>query len=353
MKKKRDLTADYVRSIAMLLVIMGHTIANSNLTGYENSLLFKIIWVLQMPLFMLISGYVTYFAKPMESFHDLVKYIGKKSLTLLLPWAVWTIGVRGFLLGGWTVHNFLQKINHLLWHMDSGYWFLTSLWSIQMLWGIAVFVCRKAFPGNTLSKAFFTAAVTALLSSVLLITGFFAGFSFFGIKLSCYYLPFFLLGCVFPYFRSAVSSKKGYALWERIIICALLIVSSCLVISRNFYTTEDSVSIIFTRIICSISGCAVLAYCAHYLQSVHFRKEKTALLWIGSHTLELYLCHNLFIGIIDGGGAMLNSVTGAAVALANFCITLLLASAAAAALGWNRFTRLIFFGKYSAAVKAQ
>lgn len=50
---------------------------------------------------------------------------------------------------------------------------------------------------------------------------------------------------------------------------------------------------------------------------------------------------------------MLNSVTGAAVALANFCITLLLASAAAAALGWNRFTRLIFFGKYSAAVKAQ
>ena len=123
MKKKRDLTADYVRSIAMLLVIMGHTIANSNLTGYENSLLFKIIWVLQMPLFMLISGYVTNFAKPMESFRDLVKYIGKKSLTLLLPWAVWTIGVRGFLLGGWTVHNFLQKINHLLWHMDSGYCF--------------------------------------------------------------------------------------------------------------------------------------------------------------------------------------------------------------------------------------
>lgn len=77
-----------------------------------------------------------------------------------------------------------------------------------MLWGIAEFVCRKAFPGNALSKAFFTAAVTALLSSVLLITGFFAGFSFFGIKLSCYYLPFFLLGCVFPHFRSALRGKR-------------------------------------------------------------------------------------------------------------------------------------------------
>ena len=52
MKKKRDLSADYLRAIAMLLVVMGHTIANSNLTGYENSLLFKIIWALQMPLFM-------------------------------------------------------------------------------------------------------------------------------------------------------------------------------------------------------------------------------------------------------------------------------------------------------------
>lgn len=34
MKKKRDLSADYLRAIAMLLVVMGHTIANSNLTGY-------------------------------------------------------------------------------------------------------------------------------------------------------------------------------------------------------------------------------------------------------------------------------------------------------------------------------
>lgn len=61
MKKKRDLSADYLRAIAMLLVVMGHTIANSNLTDYENSLLFKIIWALQMPLFMVVSGYVTFF----------------------------------------------------------------------------------------------------------------------------------------------------------------------------------------------------------------------------------------------------------------------------------------------------
>ena len=353
MKKKRDLSADYLRAIAMLLVVMGHTIANSNLTGYENSLLFKIIWALQMPLFMVVSGYVTFFAKPMASFHDLVKYIQKKSLTLLFPWGVWTIGVRGFLLGGWTAHNFLQKIIHLLWHMDSGYWFLTSLWSIQMLWGIAEFVCRKAFPGNALSKAFFTAAVTALLSSVLLITGFFAGFSFFGIKLSCYYLPFFLLGCVFPHFRSALSGKKGYALWERMLVCVLLIVFSFLLFSYNFYTAGDSVLTILMRIICSVSGCAVLAYCVHYLQSEHFRKEKTALLWIGSHTLELYLCHSLFLGIIDGGGAMLNSMAGTAVAIANFFITLLLSCAAAALLGWNRFTGLVFFGKFAVSNRAK
>ncbi|MCD7771860.1 MAG: acyltransferase family protein [Oscillospiraceae bacterium] len=58
----RNKNVDILRGIAMLMVILGHT-----MTGYtENSqdtLLFNIIWTLQMPLFILISGYVTKYSR--------------------------------------------------------------------------------------------------------------------------------------------------------------------------------------------------------------------------------------------------------------------------------------------------
>lgn len=113
-----------------------------------------------MPLIILISGWVTCYSKPITSAKALVRYIGKKSLAYLLPWFVWTIGIRGFLLGGWTIHNFSQKLISLLWHMDSGYRFLTSLWTIQILWGISSYLCRRAYPAHALRKAISIACIT-------------------------------------------------------------------------------------------------------------------------------------------------------------------------------------------------
>lgn len=53
------------------------------------------------------------------------------------------------------------------------------------------------------------------------------------------------------------------------------------------------------------------------------------------------------------GAAMLNSMAGTAAAIANFFITLLLSCAAAALLGWNRFTGLVFFGKFAVSNRAK
>ena len=58
MAKDRNQFVDIMRGIAMLLVVLGHTMTGCT-TGAEKSFLFNIVWSLQMPLFILISGYVT------------------------------------------------------------------------------------------------------------------------------------------------------------------------------------------------------------------------------------------------------------------------------------------------------
>lgn len=83
--KHRNESVDVIRGLAILMVILGHTISNNNIEGYENSIIFKIIWSLQMPLFMLISGYVTKYARPINSSKALTMYIARRTYSYLVP----------------------------------------------------------------------------------------------------------------------------------------------------------------------------------------------------------------------------------------------------------------------------
>lgn len=133
--------------------------------------------------------------------------------------------------------------------------------------------------------------------------------------------------------------------WKALSYVSLLYYFFFLVISRNFYTAEDTILNILERVICSLCGCAGLAYMVSYLSNRMPRRLKTALVWIESHTLELYLCHNLFVGLIDGRGMVLNSLKGAGIATVNFLLTLLLSAVLEALLGYGLYTELLFFGK--------
>ena len=62
--RTRNHSVDIVRGLAMLLVVLGHTISGT-CTGYENTFLLRVIWTLQMPMFFIISGYVTRYSKPL------------------------------------------------------------------------------------------------------------------------------------------------------------------------------------------------------------------------------------------------------------------------------------------------
>lgn len=136
----RNITIDVVRGFAMLLVVLGHTISGT-VKEYSNSLLFQAIWTLQMPLFIVISGYVTRYSRPIVDCSGLWKFIKKRTLAYLLPWGAWTIVVRGLIFG----QSNMLNIKNLLWHMDNGYWFLVTIWTISMIYGISDLLSNKWF----------------------------------------------------------------------------------------------------------------------------------------------------------------------------------------------------------------
>ena len=147
--ENRNQFVDIMRGIAMLLVVLGHTMTGCTVDS-QKSFLFNIIWSLQMPLFILISGFVTKYSRPISDGKGLWKYVKRRTVAYMLPWAVWSFLVRGIIFG----EDGFLNVKHLLWNMDSGYWFLATIWTISMIFGIASFIAERVSKENLLNCTF-------------------------------------------------------------------------------------------------------------------------------------------------------------------------------------------------------
>ena len=193
--ENRNQFVDIMRGIAMLLVVLGHTMTGCTVDS-QKSFLFNIIWSLQMPLFILISGFVTKYGRPISDGKGLWKYVKRRTVAYMLPWAVWSFLVRGIIFG----EDGFLNVKNLLWNMDSGYWFLATIWTISMIFGIASFIAERVSKENLLKKQ--TVLLGCYLVGMVLLVGIGAilGLSFFAIKLTLYYMPFYYAGFLYGQF---------------------------------------------------------------------------------------------------------------------------------------------------------
>ena len=236
----------------MLMVVLGHTISGC-VTEYSDTILFQAIWTLQMPLFIIISGYVTRYSHPIINGVELWRFVKKRTLAYLLPWLIWSIIVRGMVFGQSSFLDF----KYILWHMDSGYWFLATIWTISMIYGVADLLSNKWFKDkvtNVLSHL----AISGLGLIGLAVVGHFVGMSFFAIKLTLYYLPIYLIGYFYGQIQDWMKSIKN----ANNIINFVIIVSLGLWLSSisriDFFSGIDSSFMIIGRFITSILGCMAI-----------------------------------------------------------------------------------------------
>jgi peptidoglycan/LPS O-acetylase OafA/YrhL len=237
--------------------------------------------------------------------------------------SVWTFGIRGFLFGE---HDFFN-ISNLLWHMDNGYWFLISLWTITCLFTLAqwlsVFLCNNDLSGKriVITTAFYLIFMGALAGIGLLM-----GLSFFCIKLTLYYMPFFYAGYLFGQYQDRLLGMRHAKKWLDAVVSICVFVWLFLLKRYNLFNMSESVGGIFIRITASITGCiAICGFTSIRNKNGNIsQKFGGGVRWMGVHSLQIYLLHYLLLNMLKPEILpFVTTVQGASLVAINWTITIL------------------------------
>ncbi len=239
--------------------------------------------------------------------------------------------------------------------MDTGYWFLATIWTISMIYGVADLFSNKFFKEYLGSIALHIAF--CLVGFVgLAVIGYFAGFDFWAIKLTLYYIPFYLIGYLYGHIQDWLTEKS----WPKTVMNCVLVLSLGIwlaMISRvDFFVGGNGFVFIAARFIASLFGCiAIIGLFTNVFdgrsnfshdklladvgshsdgnqdcstQSVHeitSSRESASgrfFCWTGIHSLEIYLVHYFILCLLRFiEPPLLHSAIGWLLVAVNFTIT--------------------------------
>lgn len=161
-KQKRIEYIDQLRAVAIILVVMGHSIQNNTLESTQAPL-FSWIYSFHMPLFMFISGYVAFKTMYINKFSELFIFIKNRALRLLIPYFTWSIIVNNFFFVRKSNFNIISAVISAVtvWNQ---YWFLFVLFILLVIYSIFFVISQKI---NTHVSIF--VEILILLISILFI----------------------------------------------------------------------------------------------------------------------------------------------------------------------------------------
>lgn len=338
-KAKRNETVDILRGIAMLCVVLQHTMSGSTIDA-EYSFIFQVVWSLQMPLFCLLSGYVAHYSKRIQTFTELKQKVCRRTIAYILPWIVWSFFIRGLLFHA---HGFFN-ISYLLWHMDTGYWFLVSIWTINILFLLSQFLAEQVKSKivwlNALLEIFFYLASMV----ILLGTGICVGMSFLAIKQTLYYMPFYYIGYLFG--RNQVplmSNSFRKSLTDAVIPTALFIWLFLITRFNMFYIKDGGIDVLI-RAIASMTGC--ITVCGLVSNTATKSDIFRRIGWIGKNSIGVYTVHYLLLNLLTlSQKPVAGTWQGVLIVMLNYLLTIILACAGVALIKQNRWMRLLLLGE--------
>lgn len=335
----RNNIIDIVRGLAMLMVVLGHTISGCT-TNYEDSLIYKIIWSLQMPLFIIISGYLTKYSKKIESGDDLFEFLKKRTFAYLLPWGIWTFLIRGIVFGQET----FTDLKFILWHMDAGYWFLVAIWLINVQYGIVSFLTNKINIRES-CKQFVPILLSLVTMSILALVGYLFGFSFCAIKLTLYYTPIFFAGYLWGQIQNKTEVANNPKFTDTTITVSFLIWLYLIVHYDFLIMSDNAYKIVILRFVASLLGCiSTIGFISR------INSDNKWLGWVGKHSLEVYLSHYLFLNTLSLTIHIVpvNSLTGGILVLSNYLFTIVMTIGFIRLIQSNAVANFVLFYKKTA-----
>lgn len=291
-RKQRNKALDCYKGVLMVLVVLGHVFQYS-VSDWNYNIFYNLIWAVQMPGFMLVSGYFSF--KEVENGKNLMIDYGKSVERYFLPFLMWFI-LSVLLLGDYE-RSLLRGLISIVWGVDKGLWFIWVIFILSLILGLCNLVRSKVsgFKKQVLSVA----VVFGGCYGVLFVLARLFSVNFLGIKFILYYGLFYGLGWLIRWGQGFWENYKGYFYDTAAFIC--ICIFTVIVFNVNLYLIDDDLHGIALRFIAGATGNYVLYY---VIRKMVPQLQKIKMEYIGMYTLEIYVTHfhglHLFSGVANG-----------------------------------------------------
>ena len=232
--KKRNPYLDIIKAILILLVLIGHSIQYGSGENYLNkqlffnNYLFKFIYSFHMPLFIMISGYLSYNSLNKVNLKDTII---SKFKSLIIPIFIWSI--IPFIISINNYINIKELIKLFITTFSTNLWFLWSLFYINVL----VKIINKYFKDN-IYIYILSILITFILPNTYIIKYFNFQFSLY----SFMYI-YFLLGYFYKKYNLDTKLNK-YINNKTLIINTILFILLLIPFSKEYYIYTSGINII-------------------------------------------------------------------------------------------------------------
>ena len=290
--KERKLSIDAIKGIAITLVMLGHVFVHNHM---EDPYLYDAIRAVQMPLFMIISGYLCGQGRKISDLKSYGKVLGKRAISYLVPFFAWLTIMHP--------RNLIEAYKTVFVQLDYGLWFLAVLFILTFFVYTSQLAAGKLREKNDILSEFIFWTVYGLFC-VILVGQIVTGNSFLSPSLTILYVPFYMLGYITGNYGKYVlcwGTKEPGKLDcknSRIVKAAVWIMTAAfvyLVIVKNLNSMETRLEML-TQLLASVLGSIAIIYGVLCLRD---RKIKHLFAKLGEYTLEIYVIHYHFANLLN------------------------------------------------------
>ena len=300
--KERNLSIDTIKGVAITLVMLGHVFVHNHM---EDPYLYDAIRAVQMPLFMIISGYLCGQGRKITDLKSYGRVMNKRAIAYLVPFFVWLTIMH--------LKNLPEAYKTIFVQLDYGLWFLAVLFILTFFVYTAQLAAGKLREKNYLLSELLFWSVYGLFC-VILVGQILTGNKFLSPSLTILYVPFYMLGYVIgnygKYFLCWGTGEKGKIDCKnnKLISTAVLLMTVAflyLVITKNLNSMETRLEML-TQMFASVLGSIAMIYGVLCWKD---GKLKNIFAKLGGYTLEIYVLHYRFANMLNFDNKQYNFYT--------------------------------------------
>ena len=290
--RERNVLLDVLKGFAILLVVLGHAVQHNLPDSFDDNVIFRVIYSFHMPLFMFVSGFVSY-----KTFDGTAAKLLKRFKSLIIPFWSWFLFSYFFYwfiayTQGGGAPDFSVSVLKILASPYRGLWFLWVLFMNYLVLFVSMKISRKRED---------IAMLVMLIGFNIWMSG--LNESYLGLAPLCWFLLFYLLGYMTSKYEW--SNKKAFHVLGIVSLIAFPILVShwarknCIPLSELMNRELNIQHILdwLYGIIVPLTGIISTYTLFRWLLKTRFY-FKNSLILLGNISLEIYSTHFYLFSLI-------------------------------------------------------